>query len=84
MAKKEVTIIKPVAFGSITVIPVVKVTVDGWNGKSGSVLSGSIQPESIVIATPLTQKAFRITGEEVTLDRIAEEFSDIIPFLEKL
>ncbi len=84
MEKKEVTLVTPTTIGSITVIPLVKLTVNGWEGKYGLGLYGSIQPEIIVINTPSDKKALRITGEEVPLDQMVEEFPDVVPFMEEI
>ena len=83
MEKKEITTINPVSVGEITVIPVSRITVRCGKGKSGIAFYGSKQPDSVIIASPSGISAFRITGEEVSLDRLTEEFPDISEKLEE-
>ena len=82
MENKEVTTVNPVTVAGVTLIPVSKVTLNGWYGKRGMVVSGSKQPDSIIIVTPSAKKVFHITGEEITLDQLAREAPDIRKVLE--
>lgn len=83
MEKKEIITVNPVSVGGITVIPVSKITVKSQKGKRGIAFSGIKQPDSIIIVTPSGKRVFRITGEEVTLDQLAEEFPGILKKLEE-
>jgi len=83
MEKKEITTVNPVNVGGITVIPVSKITVRSRKGKRGIAFSGNKHPESIIIVTPAGRRVFRITGEEVTLDQLTEEFPGISEKLEE-
>jgi hypothetical protein len=83
MEKKEITAVNPVSVGEITIIPVSRIKVSSRKGKRGIAFSGSKQPDSVIIASPSGRRAFRITGEEVSLDQITEEFPGISEKLEE-
>lgn len=82
MEKKIVTSGNPVTAAGITVVPISKITINVRRGKWGIAFSGSKQPDSVIITTPSARRAFRITGEEVTLDQLVQEFPDILKKLE--
>ena len=83
MEAKEVEIIdNPVAVAGVTLIPVAKVSIGCWPGKRSISFSGVKQPIIVVIASPSTRKAFRITGEEVPLDQLAQEVPRIKEILD--
>jgi uncharacterized spore protein YtfJ len=84
MEKKEVTIINPVTVAGINIIPVSKVTINGWHGKQGFACSGNKQPDIIIIATPTEKRAFRVTGEEITLQKLAQEMPNIMETLREI
>ncbi len=77
MEKKELITLNPITVARLTLIPVAKVTINGWHGKRGIAFTGSKQPDSIVIVTPSAKRAFRITGEEITFDQLAQEIPDL-------
>jgi uncharacterized spore protein YtfJ len=77
MEKKEAIIGSPVTVAGVTLIPVSKVSTNYWHGKQGITLSGSTQPDSIIIVTPSAKRAFRITGEEIPFDQLAQEVPGI-------
>lgn len=77
MEKKELITLNPITVAGLTLIPVAKVTINGWHGKRGIAFTGSKQPDSIVIVTPSAKRAFRITGEEITFDQLAQEIPDL-------
>lgn len=77
MEKKEVTIANPVTIAGVTLLPVSKVTISCRHGQRGITLSGSKQPVSVIIVTPSGKRAFRLSGEEITLDQFARETPDI-------
>lgn len=82
MEKKEITISNPVTVAGMTIIPISRVSMNAGHGKRGAAFYGSIQPASVIIITPSGKRAFRINGEEVTLDQLAPEFPDILEKLE--
>jgi len=84
MEKKEVTIVNPVTVAGVTLIPVSKVTINCWHGKRGVAFSGSKQPDSIIVVTPSAKRAFRVTGEEITFDQLAQETPEISKTLKEI
>jgi len=77
MERKEVRLDNPVAFGGITLIPVTKVSLNCWRGKGGISFFGVKQPIGVVVVSPSAKRAFRITGEEVSLDQLILEVPSI-------
>lgn len=80
MEKKEVTIGNPVSVGGVTLIPIVESSVKYWRSQRRIIVSGTVQPVSIIVVTPSGRSAFRITGEEVSLDQLGKE----VPAIRKL
>jgi hypothetical protein len=77
MEKKEITVSNLIPFTGITVVPIAKVLIDARHGKLGTAFYGSIQPDSVIIITPQGKRAFRINGEEVAFEQLAQELPDI-------
>lgn len=75
--KKEITIGSPVTVAGVKVIPVSEVSSSYWHSQRGIAFSGSMRPVSVVIVSPSVKRAFRITGEEITLDQLAGEIPEI-------
>lgn len=84
MEKKEVRIDNPVAFAGITLIPVTEVSLNYWCGKGGISFLGVKQPVSVVVVSPSAKRAFRTTGEEVSLDQLILEVPSIKEVLQRL
>ena len=82
MEKKEVGIDNPVAVAGVTLIPIVKVSLNYWRGNSGVSFFGVKQPFGVVVVSPSAKRAFRITGEEVPLDQLIQEVPGIKEVLE--
>jgi len=80
MEKKEVTIDNPVSVAGVTLIPIVESSVKYMCSQRRIAAYGTVQPVSIVIVTPSGRSAFRITGEEVSLDQLGKE----VPAIKKL
>ena len=83
MEKKEITIVSPITAAGTTIITISKVRINGCHGKRGIALSGCVQPDNVIIATPSFKKAFRITGEEVAFDQLTQEYPDIPLMLDR-
>lgn len=77
MEKKEVGIGNPVAIAGVTLIPVTKVSLNYWRSNGGISFFGSKQPFSVIVVSPSEKRAFRITGEEVSLDQLIQEVPGI-------
>ena len=84
MEKKEVNVVNPITVAGLTLIPVSKVTTSCWHGKRGIAFSGSKQPLGIIVISPSMKRAFRIDGEEITLEQLMREIPDIRETLEAI
>jgi len=73
MEKEEVIIENPVAVAGITLVPVTKLSLNYWHGKHNLSCFGVKQPVGVVVVSPSTKRAFRITGEEISLDQLIIE-----------
>ena len=79
MEKKEVEIGNPVAIAGITLIPITRVSLNYWHHKGGISFLGIKQPLSLIVISPSEKKAFKVSGEEVSLDELTQE----VPGIEK-
>jgi len=84
MEREEIRIEAPFAVAGVTLIPVVKVRLNCWPGKGHLSFFGIKQPVSVVVVSLQTKRAFRIDGEEVSLDQLTEEVPGIKEALEGL
>ena len=82
MEKEEIEIGNPVAVAGVTLIPVAKVLLRHWYGRRGTLFFGVKQPVGVVVVSPSAKVAFRITGEEISLDQLIQEAPDIKDILE--
>jgi uncharacterized spore protein YtfJ len=82
MEKKAVAIGNPVSVGGLTIIPVIQVLLNSWRGRRGASYFGSKQPIAVVIVSPAANIAFRITGEEVSIDKLQQEAPELTGILE--
>lgn len=82
MEKKEVVIENPVAVAGITLVPVTKLSLNYWHGKHGFSCFSVKQPVGVVVVSPSAKRAFRITGEEISLDQLITEAPGIKEVLE--
>ena len=83
MEKKEVAIDNPIAVAGLTIIPVVHVSLNYWLHNDGAAVFGIKQPVAFMVVSPGEKRAFRITGEEVSIDQLVEEATDIKEILER-
>jgi uncharacterized spore protein YtfJ len=84
MEKQEVGIDNPVEVAGVTLLPVVKVSLNYWHAKGGISFFGVKQAVAVVVVHPTAKRAFRVTGEEVTLDQLMQEFPSTKETLERL
>jgi len=84
MEKKEVEIDNPVAVAGVTLIPVVKVSLNGQPGNGMISFFGVKQPISVVVVSPSAKRAFSLNGEELPLDQLVEEVPGMKEILEEL
>ena len=73
MEEKKVVLDEPVSIAGLLLIPVSQV----WLRKSPAGVGQSIlaikQPIAVVVVSPQAKRAFRVTGEEITLDELLQE-----------
>ena len=82
MEEKEVIVENPIAIAGVTVIPVAKMSLNRWHGNRGFSFFGIKQPVGVVVVSPSAKRAFRTTGEEVSLDEFIKEVPDVKEVLE--
>ena len=73
MEKSTLSIDSPVSARGLTIIPVVRTSIN-YSLAAGVSAFITKQPLAVVFISPLEKKSFRITGEEVTLEQLAVEF----------
>ena len=73
MEKKAVMIDSPVVVAGLTLMPVVEVSLNCWQRNSDSLFFGVKQPIVIIVSSSSMRRAFRITGEEISLDQLVQE-----------
>lgn len=84
MEKEEIRIEAPFAVAGVTLVPIVKARLNCWQSKRRLSFFGTKQPVSVVVVSPQAKRAFRINGEEVSLDQLAKEVPGIKEILEGL
>lgn len=84
MEKEVIRIETPFTVAGVTLVPIVKTQLNYWQSKSRLSFFSIKQPVSIVVISPQAKRAFRISGEEVSLDQLTEEVPDIKEILEEL
>ena len=82
MEKEEISIEAPFAVAGVTLVPIVKASLNSWHSKGRLSFFGIKQPISVVVISPQAKRAFRIDGEEVSLDQLTEEVPGIKEILE--
>ncbi len=82
MEKEEIKVEAPFAVAGVTLVPILKTSLKCWQGKNSLSSLGTRQPVSLVVVSPQGRKAFRISGEEISLDQLAEEVHNIGEILE--
>ena len=82
MKEKEIEIGSPVTVDGVTLIPVIKVSLNYWRRNGNLSFFGAKQPIGVVVVSPSAKRAFRITGEEVPLDQFIQEVPGIREELE--
>ncbi len=84
MEKEEIKIEAPFAVAGVTLVPIVKTSLNHWHSKGRFSFFGNKQPISVVVISPQARRAFRITGEEISLDQLAKEAPGITEMLERI
>jgi len=84
MEKEEIKIETPFVSPGLTLIPIVKDSINYWQGRGRFSFFGIKQPVSMVVISPQGRKAFRISGEEISLDQLTEEVPGIKEVMQNL
>jgi len=82
MEKEEIRIEAPFVVAGVTLIPIVKASLNYRHSKSRLSFFGIKQPVSVVVVSPQAKRAFRIDGEEISLDQLTKEVPGIKEMLE--
>jgi hypothetical protein len=83
MEKKKVIIAGPMAIAGITLILVIKLSLNCQPAGSSIFFSGIKQPINVVVASPSTKKAFDVNGDEIPIGLLLQEVPDLAGMLEK-
>jgi len=75
--EKKVTVEKPIVIGDVTLIAVARSSLKYKNTGKGIWLFGMKLPIALVVISDSSKRAFRTTGEEVSIDQLMEEIPEI-------
>ena len=73
MEKKEVAIDNPVTTAGLTIVPVVQVLLNSGHVKGNASFFGLKQPIAVIVVSQIAKRAFRITGEEISIEQLEKE-----------
>ena len=82
MEKEEIRSEAPFIVAGVTLVPIVKASLNCWQGRGRLSFLGIKQPVSVVVISPQAKRAFRINGEEVPLDQLIKEVPGIKDIVE--
>ena len=82
MEREEIRIEAPFIVAGVTLVPIVKTSLNYWHSKGRLSFFGTNQPVSVVVIFPQARRAFRINGEEVPLDQLTQEVPGMKEVLE--
>jgi len=81
MEKKKITIAGPIAVAGISLILVVKLSINCRPAGSSLFFSGVKQPISLVVTSPSTKRTFDIKGDEIPIGPLLQEFPELVGLL---
>ena len=84
MEREEIRIEALLTIAGVTLVPIVKASLNYWQSKSCLSFFGIKQPVSVVVVSPQGKKAFGMNGEEIPLDQLTKEVPGIKEILEEL
>jgi uncharacterized spore protein YtfJ len=82
MEKEETIIDSPVAVGGVTLIPIAKISLDYESINRAGFFFGMKWPVAIVVISVSGKRAFRMTGEEVSVQELVQELPGVKETLE--
>jgi hypothetical protein len=77
MEEKKIVISKPISVAGLTLILVAKISTNLWSTRAGEAFLAIKQPLAIIVVSPQAKRAYRITGEEVSLDELIQEVPEL-------
>jgi hypothetical protein len=77
MESKEITVSEPIKIAGTTIVPVITTSARCYRLNGSLSVFGSKQPLYIVLVNEIARKAFRTTGEEVSLEQLTEEMPSL-------
>ncbi len=83
MVKREAAIDNAVSVDGLTIIPVVEVSLGYLLFNNFATVYGFKEPVAFIIVSPAEKRAFRITGEEVSVEQLVKESPEIKELLER-
>ena len=81
MEEKKIVIDTPVTAAGLTLIPVTQVSLSLGSAGAGTVVLVTRRPVAVVVVSPQSKKAFRITGKEVSLEELLQEYHVLKDYL---
>ena len=84
MGKKALTLGNPLTIGEFTILPLVKSSLDYWHHKNSLFFLKVEEPAKLLVVSPLTCKAYNMSGEEVPLDELEGELPGLKSELRRL
>ena len=67
----------PISVGAFTLLPVSETTCIGQQSGRKVLFRGSKTPIAVVVISPTKRRAFRMTGEEISLEDLTAEIPDV-------
>ena len=84
MEKKEIRAERKLSVGGVTLVPIVESACAGWQSGEAVSFSGYKKPLVIIVLAVGLKKAYRITGEELSMDELVNEFPSVKEIIEGL
>lgn len=82
MEEKKVEIGDPIIVRGVTLVPVIEQSLNYWYGKNPVSFFGVKQPVAIIVVSASGKRAYRASGEEVSLAQLIQEIPGIGELLE--
>jgi uncharacterized spore protein YtfJ len=82
MEKEETIVDSPIAVGEVTLVPIAKISLDYASSDRAGFLFGMKWPVAIVAISVSGRRAFRMTGEEVSVQELVQELPGVKETLE--
>jgi hypothetical protein len=84
MEKKKVSTENPISVNGLTLMPVVKTAIWGWGRRGNAAYAGYKRAVIIVTVIQGIKKAYRTTGEEISLEELVKEYPEVKDRIEGL